>query len=294
MVYPLWSVTLYRVKLAPLPPLLFQCPNIYGAPSECKALCQVEEIRCMGHTWSWEPSYDMSTESCSATWWTWHWSDMDVSGWVLNVTKEINSLWGNKVGGFRLSWVFIIAWRKKEVRTGSGGCELRCWAIFLPTARGEGGNGWAQSEWKGGLKETSFPLCCSPSQLLSFLVIGLTAELGCLHMGHLPWELTSHWRASPCSPVKDPASWVRVGNGETVAGRELRGHSSQVTIFDFWNHTSTEEFIGGGFLSQGSFLLLLFIFLLPQISIHSMFHLCGYLRTTGQFAFYLRFLWVWH
>lgn len=135
---------------------------------------------------------------------------MDVSSWVLNVIKEINSLWGNKVGGFRLSWVFTIAWRKKEVGTGSGGCELRCWAIFLPTAQGEGGNGWAQSGWKAGLKETSFPLCCSPSQLLSFLVIGLTAEQGCLPMGHLPWELASPWKASLCSPVKDPASWVGV------------------------------------------------------------------------------------
>lgn len=177
----------------------------------------------MGCTWSLEPSYDMSTESCSATWWTWHWSDMDMSGWVLNVIKEINSLWGNKVGGFRLSWVCIIAWRKKEVRTGSGGCELRCWAIFLPTAQGEGGNGWAQSEWKGGLKETSFPLCCSPSQLLSFLVIGLTDELGCFLMGHLPRELASHWRASPCSPVKDPANWIGVGSGETVVGENQEG-----------------------------------------------------------------------
>lgn len=31
----------------------------------------------------------------------------------------------------------------------------------------------------------------SPAQLFSFPVIGLSAELGCLPWGHLPWELVS-------------------------------------------------------------------------------------------------------
>lgn len=33
---------------------------------------------------------------------------MDVSGWVLNVIEEMDSLWSDKAGGFQLSWVFII------------------------------------------------------------------------------------------------------------------------------------------------------------------------------------------
>lgn len=46
----------------------------------------------------WSSELGRVNRCCSATWEVWHWKDRDVSGWVLNVKKETNSRWGDKVG----------------------------------------------------------------------------------------------------------------------------------------------------------------------------------------------------
>lgn len=188
--------------------------------------------------------------------------------------NKTNSLWGNKVGGFQLSWVFIIAWRRKEVRTGSRGCELRCWAISLPTVQGEVDNGCSSGgcglfgnglswTWKVAWRKPPFPhLSFSHSWSL---VYGLSwaASPGALTLGVS--ILLEGKLLFSSEGLLNLASW---------GGRVCGGVGGTANIFDLWNHTSAEGSAGLGFLSQGSSLLLPFIFLLPQVCTHSICHLC--------------------
>lgn len=121
--------------------------------------------------------------------------------------------------------------------------------------------------WAGG---NCFPLSCIPSQLFLFLALGLMAELSCLPVGHLPWE-------------SEPRQLRGVGEDRRA---QFTGHHAPPFTSHFSRGICRPELLvsetEAPFLA---FYLLPFFFLLSQVCMHSICHLCGYLRTIGVLLF---------